>query len=289
MKTPSLKNVDAWNADVVAGAVKFTATLFLGAGKYTEEVDATTAEEIQELAKMLKADHADNNRDVIIYAFDADGNKSLVSGTPYKGAEKKGVTLSSPLADIIREAAENPPEEPKAFVADPNSPAVQRMVDETLAAAEITDLPLMNLSAKPSIVALPGKPAKEKAPKAEKPAKPAKPTAEEKEAAKAKAKADREAAKAAQPAKVKEPTEKEKRELAAAAGELPETPDFSKDTHKPFRKKLAAIVAMIEANDIAALKAETTEPKSSSRNILCRYRDLAIIALEAQAAAKKGA
>lgn len=69
---------------------------------------------------------------------------------------------------------------------------------------------------------------------------------------------------------------------AAKRGELPTAPDFSAPTHKAFRGRLAKIVAMIDAGDVAGLKADTTEPKSSSRVILCRFRDLAITALEAR-------
>ena len=69
---------------------------------------------------------------------------------------------------------------------------------------------------------------------------------------------------------------------AAEAGVIPPAPDFSADTHKRFRKRLAELVAMAEAGDLAGLKADTTEPKSSSRVALCRWRDLAIKAIEAQ-------
>lgn len=71
---------------------------------------------------------------------------------------------------------------------------------------------------------------------------------------------------------------------AAQRGELPEAPDFTPPSHKRFRKALATIIAMVEGGDIAGLKADTMEPKSSSRVMICRYRDLAIIALEARAA-----
>lgn len=71
---------------------------------------------------------------------------------------------------------------------------------------------------------------------------------------------------------------------AAEAGQLPEAPDFTPPSHKPFRKRLAVLVAMVEAGDIDGLRADTTEPKSSSRVMLCRYRDLAIKALAARAA-----
>jgi hypothetical protein len=71
---------------------------------------------------------------------------------------------------------------------------------------------------------------------------------------------------------------------AAAQGIIPAAPDFSKPTHSAWRKKLAEIVAMVEAKDIAGLKANGVQPLSSSRIQLCRYRDAAILALEAQAA-----
>lgn len=70
---------------------------------------------------------------------------------------------------------------------------------------------------------------------------------------------------------------------AALAGNLPEAPDFSADTHKPYRKKLEDLKAMVEAGDIAGLKAERINPISTSRKALDRYRNLAVIALEAKA------
>jgi hypothetical protein len=78
-------------------------------------------------------------------------------------------------------------------------------------------------------------------------------------------------------------------ETAAAAGKLPTPPDFSADTHKRFRKTLEGLVAAAKAGNLKALKADTTERKSSSRNAICRYRDLCIVALEAQRKAAKPA
>jgi hypothetical protein len=75
-------------------------------------------------------------------------------------------------------------------------------------------------------------------------------------------------------------------EASAKRGEAPEAPDFSPPSHKPFRKRLDAIKAAFEAGDLAALKADTTEPKSSSRVLICRYRDLCILALESRASAQ---
>ena len=54
---------------------------------------------------------------------------------------------------------------------------------------------------------------------------------------------------------------------------------FRHGTHARFRKKLAEIVAMVEAGDVAALKAIPINPYSSSPKTMARYRDLAVLAL----------
>lgn len=71
----------------------------------------------------------------------------------------------------------------------------------------------------------------------------------------------------------------------AARGILPPAPDFSAETHRRFRGKLAEIVALAEAGDVAALKAFSINPYSSSPKALDRYRNLAVAALEARARA----
>ena len=48
----------------------------------------------------------------------------------------------------------------------------------------------------------------------------------------------------------------------AQTGALPPAPDFSKPTHARFRAKLAQIVALAEAGDIAALQAFEINPVS---------------------------
>jgi hypothetical protein len=70
----------------------------------------------------------------------------------------------------------------------------------------------------------------------------------------------------------------------AEAGKLPPAPDFSAATHKRFRAKLAAVVALAAAGDIAGLKAFAINPISSSPKAIDRYRNLAVTALEAKAA-----
>lgn len=71
---------------------------------------------------------------------------------------------------------------------------------------------------------------------------------------------------------------------AAQRGELPAAPDFSAATHKPHRKKLEAVIALVKAGDIKTLKAIEIKPTSSSPKAIARYRDLAVIALEAMLA-----
>ena len=68
----------------------------------------------------------------------------------------------------------------------------------------------------------------------------------------------------------------------AQTGALPEAPDFSKPTHARFRAKLAQIVALAEAGDVAALQAFEINPVSSSPKAMARYRDLCVIAITAR-------
>ena len=69
----------------------------------------------------------------------------------------------------------------------------------------------------------------------------------------------------------------------ARTGALPEPPDFSKPTDTRFRAKLAQIVALAEAGDIAGLQAFEINPVSSSPKAMARYRDLCVIAISARA------
>jgi hypothetical protein len=71
-------------------------------------------------------------------------------------------------------------------------------------------------------------------------------------------------------------------EAAAREGKLPEPPDFSAETHKRFRNKLASVVELAKSGDINGLRAFEINPVSSSPKAIARYRDLCIIALEAR-------
>jgi hypothetical protein len=77
----------------------------------------------------------------------------------------------------------------------------------------------------------------------------------------------------------------DKLEAKAHKGQLPEPPDFSAPTHARFRNKLAKLIELASAGDIAALRAFEINPVSSSPKAMARYRDLCVIALEARAEA----
>lgn len=104
-----------------------------------------------------------------------------------------------------------------------------------------------------------------------------------------KAKAEK-PAKTGKPAKAAKPAGKRAAILEAAQrGELPPVPDFSAPTHARFRKKLDEVVEMAKAGDLKGLKAFHINPVSTSPKAIARYRDLAVIALEARAAKKEAA
>jgi hypothetical protein len=72
---------------------------------------------------------------------------------------------------------------------------------------------------------------------------------------------------------------------AAQAGKLPPPPDFSAATHERYRESLSLLVNLAKAGDIDSLKRLTFKTYSSSPKAMAKYRDLAVIALEAQRAA----
>lgn len=76
-------------------------------------------------------------------------------------------------------------------------------------------------------------------------------------------------------------------ERIAQNGVLPTPPDFSAPSHSRYRKKLADLVDLVLAGDVAALRAIVIPTYSSSPAAMSRYRDLAVIALEARASAPK--
>lgn len=93
------------------------------------------------------------------------------------------------------------------------------------------------------------------------------------------------AAKAAKPAAEKKLGKRAQVEANAKEGKLPAKPDFSAETHKRFRPHLDAVAAMVADKDISGLRKWKWEGfASSSPKAIIRYRDLALMALEAKAA-----
>jgi len=73
---------------------------------------------------------------------------------------------------------------------------------------------------------------------------------------------------------------------AAQAGKLPPPPDFSAPTHARYRAAAEDLVALAKAGDIEGVKATEIKAYSSSPKAMAKYRDLAVIALEARRAAE---
>jgi hypothetical protein len=84
------------------------------------------------------------------------------------------------------------------------------------------------------------------------------------------------------PAKGGAAAAKDKPSPALGAVELPNAPDFTANTHKPYRAKLARLVELAQAGDIAGLDAVEIKPSSSSPKALIRYRNQVVAALQAR-------
>lgn len=69
----------------------------------------------------------------------------------------------------------------------------------------------------------------------------------------------------------------------AEAGKLPPVPNFTAETHAPFRNRLKALVELVKAKDVRGLQAVEIKPYQTSRKAMFKYRNLAVIALKAQA------
>jgi hypothetical protein len=71
-------------------------------------------------------------------------------------------------------------------------------------------------------------------------------------------------------------------ELAAAkGGKVPKAPDFSAPSRERYRGKLDTITKLVKAKDVQGLQALSINPVDSANKIMARYRDHALIALQA--------
>lgn len=71
---------------------------------------------------------------------------------------------------------------------------------------------------------------------------------------------------------------------AALKGKLPAAPDFTSPSRSRYRTRLKAITDLVRQKDIAGLKALAINPVDSANKIMARYRDHAVVALEAKVA-----
>jgi hypothetical protein len=247
-----------WDDEQIARAVGYTTTRFMGRGDFDTRAFARLPDALAD---------ARGDRRAIVYAITPEGwTIHIINGDQIAETETAMTTETNIDLKALDAALEAtlPAKAPLTAAAEGINALVE--LEANLAAQ----------APKPRK----GKAAKGKAP-AEKPAKAPKAPKAPKAAAEPKAPAEPKA----------KPLSKRAQAAAdalagAEAGKLPEVPDFSAPTHNSYRKKLMGLVDAAKAGNLAHLEADTTEPKCSSRIPLCRYRDLAIIAVRAKLAKK---
>lgn len=251
---PKKHEADTANEAMIADAVSFKVSLFLGRGAY-DRSEVSTLQLAANRAAEMKAAHPECTREVMVHGVTAANRTMLVppalllAAEPLPGATvaqfrasaellaDDAPTTASPLIDQIRAA------QPADDIAD--------IMAEVPAGAELVGV--VNVKARAAAKAMP-EPAAADVP-TQAPPSPAKPVSGKRAEAQA----------------------------AAERGELPQPPDFSAETHKNYRKKLAALVALAKDGDIAGLRAFELKLYSSSPIALDRYRNLCVTALSAQA------
>lgn len=239
-----LHPADVANANIVAAAVRFDIALFLGVGRYATDT-AGTLQEARVKADRLVAMHP-NGRRPLIYGVTADGRSGLVTNT----------CMPKPTEDPMKTYA-------KKFNAQRAAKAAGHKPDE---------VEIVKTKDGYAYRVRGGAPAKESA------------TAPRAEPAAGKGRKGRKAASKPETAATRPLGKRAAIEAAAREGKLPEPPDFSAETHKRFRNKLAAVVELAKAGDLKGLRKFEINQVSSSPKAIKRYRDLCIVALEAGAA-----
>lgn len=255
-RTRKLHPADAANAESIAAAVRFELALFLGVGRYATET-AQTLDEARKKAARLMSLHP-NGRQPLIYGVTAEGRSGLVTDALLNRTEDLMKTYAKKFnAQRAAKAAGHNLDDIEIVKA--NGGYTFRVKHEAKG-VHIDDLA-----------------------KSDHPV--AKANSESWDAIPAVKRAGKRGTK--QKGKDKNERWLGKRaaiEAAAREGKMPEPPDFSADTHKRFRNKLAAVVELAKARDLKGLRAFDINPVSSSPKAIARYRDLCIMALEARGA-----
>ena len=263
---------DVPSAAHIARAVGFTASLFLGAGKFDKIEDLKTIDEARKAVDDLRLRNPLCTRKPMVYAALPEGKQEWIDHTAPLPSDGDNPTEEEAAAGQADEARHCPA---------PMAETITNQAEEAESMKTYSDRSncrkaAMKAGIKPDDIEIIKK-GERFAFRAK--AKPA-PKADPKPAAKPKT-----APKA--PKKTAEPKPAGKRAAvmeAAQAGKLPSPPDFSAATHERFRAKLGELVAMAKAGDLKGLKAAKINPISSSPKAMDRYRNLAVIALEAKAA-----
>lgn len=262
---------------IIDAADRFMVCVFLGVGKYAKAEAPDVVSAYRE-GWLLKEAHGATARP-IVYAVTAD-NKTC----PLNDAAVKYLVNQQNAAD----AANGVPE-----MTNDNTTTTTQPEAEKIEAPATTE-PKAAKPAKAPKAAKPAKPAAAAKPAKAKPTKAERKQMDEKKDGEALGinmaegdlkpveleKADAKPAKSS--ADMARPSTKVL-EAEAKSGRMPPKPDFSAPTHARFRKKLDEVIALVEAGDIAGLKAYQINPISSSPKAIDRYRNLAVIALEAKA------
>lgn len=264
--------VDIRDAAEIAQAVYFVSTLFVGVGRFEKAIHETLAE-ARVTAKAMES-HYKNGRKAMVYGILANGKSVLVPdnftpqmmepamttntettktfGKRFNAQRAAKSALGPDAAEGVQfTTAKNDAGEWTwtAIVAQPSpAPAEPELVIPSFMAARVLPEPVMApVDTAALAAALPppvvSTPAEIKQRRAERKAKPAK--------------------------------------VAADPTAIPAPPDFSAATHARYRTKLAAIVALVEARDVAALQALVIPTYSSSPKAMAKYRDRAVAALQA--------
>lgn len=246
---------DAANAQVIANAVRFDLALFLGVGRFARASAGNLADARRE-AKRLAALNP-NGRRALIYAIDANGRSALVTDDIPTEARETAMKTYAKKFNAQRAAKAAGHELDQVEIVKTKDGFTYRVKGGT-PAVHINDLAGSDHPV-------------------------AKANADSWNAIPAVKRAGKTAAKPKAGSVAPRPLGKRAEiEAAAREGKLPEPPDFSAETHKRFRNKLASVVELARASDLKGLRAFEINPVSSSPKAIARYRDLCVIALEAR-------
>lgn len=252
--------VDIRDAAEIAQAVYFVSTLFVGVGRF-EKADHKTLAEARVTAKAMES-HYKNGRKAMVYGILANGKSALVPDnfTPQMMEPAMTTTTYEPVANPHKTFGKrfNAQRAAKAALGATASEG-EHFVTAKNDAGEWTWGQIV-----------------------------ARHTLDAVSADIAPATADTAALAAALPPpvvstpdEIKQRRADRKAKPAADPTAIPTPPDFSAATHARYRNKLAAIVALVEARDVAALQALVIPTYSSSPKAMARYRDRAVAALQA--------